>query len=59
LDLREVIRGWRTLPNKELHNLNTSPNIIMVIKSRRMRWEGHVACMEEKKNTMFGRKRDH
>jgi hypothetical protein len=31
--------------NEELHNLYSSPNIIRVIKSRRMRWVGHVACM--------------
>jgi hypothetical protein len=36
-------RGWRKLHNEELHNLYYSPNIIGVIKSRRMRWAGHVA----------------
>jgi hypothetical protein len=35
------------LHNDELHNLYFSPNIVRVIKSRRMRWAGHVACMEE------------
>jgi hypothetical protein len=34
---------WRKLHNEELHNLYSSPNIIRVIKSRRMRWAGHVA----------------
>jgi hypothetical protein len=34
--------GWRTLHTEEFRNLYASPNIIMVIKLRRMRWEGHV-----------------
>ena len=38
---------WRRLHNEELHNLYRSPNIIRVIKSRRLRWAGHVARMEE------------
>jgi hypothetical protein len=41
---------WRKLHNKELLNLYSSPNIIGIIKSRRMRWEGHVARMGEKRN---------
>jgi hypothetical protein len=36
-----------TLHNEKLHNLYSSPNIIRQIKSRRMRWVGHVACMGE------------
>jgi hypothetical protein len=36
--------------NEELRNLEASPNIIRVIKSRRMRWERHVAFMEEMKS---------
>jgi hypothetical protein len=39
----EVTGGWRKLPNEELHNLHSSPSIITMIKSRRMRWAGHVA----------------
>jgi hypothetical protein len=39
----EVTGGWRELHNEEL--LRSSPNIIKMIKSRRMRWEGHVARM--------------
>jgi hypothetical protein len=35
------------LHNDELHNLYSSPNIVRVIKSRRMRWAGNVACMGE------------
>jgi hypothetical protein len=38
-----VIGGWRKLHNEELHNLYSSPSIIRIIKSRRMRWVGHVA----------------
>jgi hypothetical protein len=38
-----VTGGWRKLHNEELHNLYSSPSIIRIIKSRRMRWEGHVA----------------
>jgi hypothetical protein len=34
----EVIGGWRKLHNEELHNLYTSPNIIRMIKSRRLKW---------------------
>jgi hypothetical protein len=40
---------WRKLHNKELHNLYASPNIIRQIKSRRMRWAGHVDRMGEKR----------
>jgi hypothetical protein len=43
----EVTGDWRTLHNVELHNLYSSPNIIRMIKSRRMRWAGHVARMGE------------
>jgi hypothetical protein len=39
--------SWRKLHNDELHNLYPSPNIVRVIKSRRMRWAGHVARMGE------------
>jgi hypothetical protein len=44
---REEDRSWRKLHNDELHSLCSSPNIVKVIKSRRMRWAGHVACMGE------------
>jgi hypothetical protein len=46
----EVTGDWRKLHNEELHNLYSSPNIIIIIKSRRMRWTGHVARIGEKKN---------
>jgi hypothetical protein len=46
----EVTGGWRKLHNEELHNLYSSPNIIRIIRSRRMRWAWHVARMEEKRN---------
>jgi hypothetical protein len=44
---REVDGSWRKLHNDELHNLYSSPSIVRVIKSRRMRWAGHVARMGE------------
>jgi hypothetical protein len=45
-----VTGGWIKLHNEELHNLYSSPSKIRIIKSRRMRWVGHVARMEEKRN---------
>jgi hypothetical protein len=45
-----VIGGWRKLHNEELHNLYSSPSIIRTIKSRRMKWAGHVALMEKNMN---------
>jgi hypothetical protein len=44
---REEDRSWRKLHNDELHSLYSSPNIVRVIKSRKMRWAGHVARMGE------------
>jgi hypothetical protein len=44
---REEDGSWRKLHNDELHSLYSSPNIVRVIKSRRMRWVGHVARMGE------------
>jgi hypothetical protein len=46
----EVTGDWRKLHNEELHNLYSSPNILRMIKSRRMRWAGHVARMGENRN---------
>jgi hypothetical protein len=45
----EVTGEWRKLHNEELHNLYSSPDIIRQIKSRRMRWAGHVARMGEER----------
>jgi hypothetical protein len=41
----EVTGGWRKLHNEEVHNFYSSPSIIRIIKSRRMRWAGNVARM--------------
>jgi len=41
------VGGWRRLHNEELHNFYSSPNIIRVIKSRKMRWMEHVVHMED------------
>jgi hypothetical protein len=43
--IREEDGSCRKLYNDELHNLYSSPNIVRVIKSRSMKWVGHVACM--------------
>jgi len=45
----EVTGEWRRLHNEELNNLYSSPNIVGVIKSRKMRWAGHVARMGEER----------
>jgi hypothetical protein len=44
-DKEEIIGVWRKLYNERPHNLFSSPNIIRIIKSRRMRWERHVVRM--------------
>jgi hypothetical protein len=58
----DVTGEWRKLHNEELHNLYSSPNI-RYVKSRRMRWAGNVARMEEESNTRFWwespKERDH
>ena len=43
---------WRRLHNGELHSLYRSPNIVRVIRSRRLRWAGHAARMEEGKGAL-------
>jgi hypothetical protein len=48
LSRNEVTGGWRKLHNEELRNLYSSPTISRVIKSRRMKLEGHLARMGEK-----------
>jgi hypothetical protein len=51
---REEDGSWRKLHNDELHSLYSSLNIDKVIKSRRMRWAGHVARMEEGRSVYRG-----
>jgi hypothetical protein len=46
---REEDGSWRKLHNDELHDLYSSLNIVRVIKSRRMKWAGHEACMGEER----------
>jgi hypothetical protein len=50
--MRDDVTGdWRKLHNEELHNLYSSPNVIRIIKTKRMRWAGHVGRLGEKRNT--------
>jgi len=52
---REEVTGeWRKLHNGELNDLYSSPNIVWMIKWRRMRWVGLVACMVERHMQGFG-----
>jgi len=52
---RNVERGeWRKRNNEELNDLYSSPNIVWVIKSRRMKWTGYVTCMEERNGVLMG-----
>jgi hypothetical protein len=51
---RDEDRSWRKLDNDELHSLYSSPNIVRLIKSRGMRWAGHVAHMEEGRGVLQG-----
>ena len=47
---RDGVTGeWRKLHNEELNDLYSSPNIVRMVKSRRMRWAGHVARVEEER----------
>jgi hypothetical protein len=48
--IHEVKGEWRKLHNEELHDLDSSPNSVRVIQSRRMGWTGHVARMGEERS---------
>ena len=50
----KIIQEWRKLHNEELNDLYSSSNIFRVIKSRRIRWAGRVACMKERCIHGFG-----
>jgi hypothetical protein len=50
----EVTENRSVLHNEELYDVYSSPNIIRVIKSRRIRWAGHVARMMERKRYIWG-----
>ena len=56
--MRDENGEWRRLHNEELHSLYRSPNIVRVIKSRRLRWAGHVARMEEGRSAFRSRYED-
>ena len=52
---RDGVTGeWRKLHNEEINDLYSSPNIVRVIKSRRMRWTGHVARMDKRRSVYRG-----
>jgi hypothetical protein len=46
----EMVGGWKKLLNEKFHKFFSSPNIIIMIYSRDMRWTGHVAYVREKRN---------
>ena len=49
----KITSDWRKLHNEKLNDLCSSPNIVQVIKSRRMGWAGHVACMGERRGVYW------
>jgi hypothetical protein len=55
----EVTGGWRKLHNEQLHNLYSSPSIIRMITSRRMRWAGHIEGMRIEYWWESQKERDH
>jgi hypothetical protein len=55
---RDKNGSWRKLNNEELHSLYSSPNIVRMIKSRRMRWTGHVARIGDGRGFGWGDRRE-
>jgi hypothetical protein len=56
----EVTREWKKLHNEELNDLYSSPNTVRLIKSRRIRWAGHIVRMGERRGVyrlLFGKPR--
>jgi hypothetical protein len=51
----EVTGGWGKLHNEELHNLYSSPSIIRMIKSKRMKWAGYIAGVEGRGRILVGK----
>ena len=51
----EAMGDWRKLYNEELNDLLSSPSIICMIKSRRLRWTGHVTCTGENRRVWVGK----
>jgi hypothetical protein len=56
LKRNEVVEGWRKLHNEELHNFYSLPSISRMIKPRKIRWAGHVASIQAKRNSLESQK---
>jgi hypothetical protein len=51
--MSKILRGWRQLHNEELYNMYSSPNLIRMMKARRIRGAGHVARIGKKKKNAY------